>query len=418
MSGRRPGLIFIFITLFLDIVGIGLVIPILPKLLESFLGNDTSQAARYYGFFAATYAVMQLIFAPVLGGLSDRFGRRAVLLTALFGSSLDYLLMAFAPSWGWLLLGRALSGLSGASIGPATAYIADVSPPEKRAANFGLIGMAFGLGFIAGPALGGLLGHYGLRVPFFVAAGLTFLNMLYGFFVLPESLPKENRRPFTLKNANPLGTLVALKKYPVVIGLAASYFLVGLAQRGLENVWVLYTGYRYQWDVRHVGLSLTAVGLAAAVVQGGLVRRIIPALGERKTLVFGMAVALVSSVCYGLATQGWMIYAIIAFGAFGGLAQPAAMGLMSRAVPPTEQGLLQGGLSSMSSITQVVGPPIASNLFSTFVGPGAPVELPGISFFVGAVFILGGLVLAVRTFRRLDARSPDVTPAAAAEPGV
>lgn len=400
MTSRKAGLGFILVTLFLDILGIGLIVPILPRLLASFLDDDTVRAAPYLGWFIAVYALMQFVFSPILGSLSDRFGRRTVLLTSLFGSGVDYLLLAFAPSLGWLFLGRVIAGLTGASIGTATAYIADVSPPEKRAQNFGFVGMAFGLGFIAGPALGGILGGTSLRLPFFVAAGLTVINALWGYFVLPESLEPENRRAFSWSRANPIGAMVALGKYPVVLGLTTTVFFLNLAQRGLESNWVLYTQFRYHWGVAATGASLAVVGLGAAIVQGGLVRRIIPALGERRALVVGILIGAFAFALYGLAPQGWMIFVILPFSSLGAIVGPSVQGLLSKAVPANEQGMLQGGLASLNSVTTMVGAPIATGLFAFFISSSAPFALPGVSFFVGSGFMLVALGFAMRTFSR------------------
>ena len=277
---RRPALGFIFVTLFLDVLGIGLIIPILPKLVENFHGGDTVAASHSVGLLSSLYALMQFLCAPVLGNLSDRFGRRPVILASLFGGGLDYILLAFAPSLGWFYVGRVIAGMSGANFTAATAYIADISTPEKRAANFGIIGAAFGLGFITGPALGGWLGSYSLKLPFLVAAGLSLANWLYGFFVLPESLVPENRRRFDWSRANPLGSLLALRRYPMVGGLALSTFLSGTAMLILHSLWALYTEYRFHWTPTAVGGSLAFVGLLAAIVQGGLARFIVPKLGE------------------------------------------------------------------------------------------------------------------------------------------
>lgn len=399
MTARKPALGFIFVTLFLDILGIGLIIPILPKLVIQLQGGNVAAAAHTVGLLAALYSLMQFVFAPILGSLSDHFGRRKVILGSLFGSGLDYLLLAFAPNLAWFYVGRIVAGITGANITAATAYIADVSPPEKRAANFGLIGAAFGLGFIAGPALGGLLGNHDLRLPFFVAAGLTFANWLYGFFVLPESLAPENRRDFSWSRANPVGSLAALQRHPLVLGLAVSFFLVNLANFGLHATWVLYTGYRYGWTPGQVGWSLAVVGITAAIVQGGLARRIIPALGEVRSITVGYAIAAVCFAGYGLAPQGWMIYAILVVGSFGGIGGPAAQGLISRNVADNEQGAVQGALTSLSSIAGFLAPVIATSLFSYFIGPSAPVHLPGVSFFVGAALVLASLAVALRSIK-------------------
>ena len=399
---RKPALGFIFVTLFLDILGIGLIIPILPKLIEELSGGNVSAASSTYGWLAALYALMQFICAPVLGSLSDRFGRRPVILGSLLGSALDYLLLAFAPTLPWFFLGRIIAGITGANITAASAYIADISPPEKRAANFGIIGAAFGLGFIAGPALGGFLGNtsYGLRVPFFVAAGLTAVNWLYGMFVLPESLVPEHRRSFTWGRANPVGSLLALKRFPVVLGLVETYFLSNLAHQVLPSTWVLYTGYRYHWTPKEVGASLAVVGIMAAIVQGGLARKIIPKLGERRSIILGFINGTIFMTAYGLATQGWMIYALLVVGSFGSIANPAIQGLISRGVPPNEQGAVQGSLSSLASVAGFIGPLVFTGLFGFFISPRAPVQVPGVAFFTGAGLILLALVLALRSFRK------------------
>jgi MFS transporter, DHA1 family, tetracycline resistance protein len=403
MRPRKPALAFIFVTLVLDILGIGLIIPILPQLIKTLCGDNVPAAARIFGSLAALYSMMQFVFAPVLGSLSDRFGRRAVILCSLFGSGLDYLVLAFAPSLPWFFAGRIVAGITGANIAASSAYIADVSPPEKRAGNFGLIGAAFGLGFIAGPALGGFLGQFGLRVPFLVAAGLTLLNWLYGLFVLPESLPRDNRRAFSWKRSNPVGSLLALKRYPVVLGLTGTFFLIGLAHQAFPSTWVLYTGYRYQWSSAQVGLSLAIVGTMAAIVPGGLARRIVPALGERRSIVIGLTNATIVMSCYGMASRGWVVYVILVLGSLGAIAMPAIQGLISRCVPLNEQGAVQGSLASLSSVAGIIGPPLATGLFGFFISPRAPVQVPGIAFFWGSFLIFCALLLALRSFRKQSA---------------
>ena len=400
MRDRKPALIFIFFTLFLDILGIGLIIPILPKLVEKLQGGDVAAAAHTVGILSALYAAMQFVFAPILGSLSDRYGRRPVILGSLFGSGLDYILLAFAPTLSLFYVGRIVAGITGANITAASAYIADVSPPEKRAANFGIIGAAFGLGFIAGPALGGFLGSKDLRLPFLVAAGLTMANWLYGYFVLPESLAKENRRSFSWGRANPVGSFAALTRYPVVAGLAVTSFLLNLAQFSLHATWVLYTGHRYGWNPGQVGWSLATVGIMAAVVQGGLTRRIIPAIGEKKALTIGLILGAFSMFGYGLATEGWMIYVILVIGSTGGIAGPASQGLISRNVADNEQGAVQGALTSLTSIAGIFGPLIGTSLFGYFISSNAPFQLPGAPFLVGGVITLVALFLALRTLAK------------------
>jgi DHA1 family tetracycline resistance protein-like MFS transporter len=403
---RKPALGFIFVTLVLDILGIGLIIPILPKLIEQLSGAVVSAAAHTFGWLAALYCLMQFLCAPLLGSLSDRFGRRPVILGSLFGSGLDYLLLAFAPTLPWFFLGRIVAGITGANITAANAYIADVSPPEKRAANFGLVAAAFGLGFIAGPALGGWLGHYGLRVPFFVAAGLTLLNWLYGMFVLPESLPRDQRRAFDWKRANPIGSFVALKRHPELFGLTETFFLMHMAHQVFPATWVLYTGYRYQWTPSQIGLSLALVGVMAAIVQGGLARRIIPALGERRSIIVGLTNATIFFSLYGLATQGWMIYVLILTGSFGGIAMPALQGLVSRSVPLNEQGAVQGALGSLASLAGILGPVLATGLFGHFIREGATVKIPGAAFFCGSLLMLSAMLLALRAFNKSAPPTP------------
>ena len=397
---RKPALGFIFVTLVLDILGIGLIIPILPKLIEQLSGGNVSAASHTFGWLASLYSLMQFGFAPVLGSLSDRFGRRTVILASLLGSGFDYLLLAFAPSLPWFFLGRIIAGITGANITAANAYIADVSPPEKRAANFGLVAAAFGLGFIAGPALGGLLGNYGLRVPFYAAAALTFLNWLYGLLVLPESLPREQRRAFDWKRANPIGSFVALRRHPELRSLTETYFLISLAHQVFPSTWVLYTGYRYHWTPREVGLSLALVGVMAAIVQGGLARKIIPKLGERRSIVIGLTNATVFIALYGLASQGWMMYVLLTLGSFGGIAMPALQALVSRCVPLNEQGAVQGALASLASLAGILGPLLATGLFGYFISGKAPAHLPGAAFFASSLLVFIGLLLALRAFKK------------------
>jgi len=391
---------FILVTLFLDVLGLGIVIPVLPELVTDFLDGDASRAASYYGLLASSFALMQFLFAPVLGALSDRFGRRPVLLIALFGFGVNYLILAWAPTLAWLFLARAVSGIMGASFTTAHAYIADISTPQNRAANFGLAGAAFGLGFIFGPALGGLLGHWGPRVPFLVSAGIVLINWLYGLLILPESLPPERRRKVTLREANPLGGIALLGKYPLVAGLAVTFVLVSLAQRGMESIWVLYTHYRYGWEELQNGLALALVGLMGALVQGVLVRRVVPRLGERRAILISLTIATIAYVLYGFAFHPAMLLTIIFFGALAGIGPPAIQSLVAGTVSPREQGATQGALTSLMSMTAIVAPLITTQLFSACTGDDAVIELPGIPFFAGALFMALSLPLLLRTFRR------------------
>ena len=401
---RRAAMIFILITLFIDVLGIGIIVPVLPELVKQLVGGGTATAGRYVGIIAASYATMQFFFAPLLGALSDRFGRRPIILVSLFGLGIDYLIQGFAPTIGWLFFGRVLAGIMGASFTTANAYIADVSEPENRARNYGLIGVVFGVGFIFGPALGGLLGGHDLRLPFFVSAALALLNWVYGFFVLPESLAPEHREPFSWRKASPWGSIGNLKSYPLVAGLAVVFVFFSLAQRGLENVWVLYTGFRYGWDERANGLALALVGVMAALVQGVLVRPVIARLGERRTAVVGLTIATGAFLGYGLATRGWMVLAVIVAGSLGGLAGPAIQSMVAGSVSPSEQGKVQGALTALMSLTAIVAPLVfTAGLFSYFTSERAAFALPGAPFLLGALLCLFGIVETVRLFRRLPA---------------
>ena len=396
-------MVFILVTLFIDILGIGIIIPILPELIKELLGSD-AQAAVYYGVIISTYATMQFLCAPVLGALSDRYGRRPVILISLFGLGTDYLIQGWAPSISWLFLGRILAGIMGSSITTANAYIADVSTPETRARNYGFVGAAFGLGFIFGPALGGLLGGVSLRLPFFVAAGLALVNWLYGYFVLPESLAPEHRSAVSWRRMNPIASLRRLGTYPLVAGLAVAFLFASMAQRGLENVWVLHSAYRYGWDMQTNGLTLGLVGVMAVLVQGLLIKPIVTRIGERRTVSVGLTASMLAFLAYGLASEGWMVPIIIVFGALGGIALPAIQGLVAGTVLPSEQGKIQGAFTSLTSLTAIFSPLIfTSGLFSFFTSAAAPVLLPGAPFFLGALLVLVSLILLARLFSRLPA---------------
>ncbi len=397
-------MIFIFVTMFIDILGLAIIVPILPELIGELLGRDASSTGRYLGVIVAVYALMQFLFAPVLGALSDRFGRRPIILISLFGFGIDYLIQGWAPSIGWLFVGRFIAGVMGASITTANAYIADVSTPDTRARNFGFVGVAFGLGFTLGPALGGVLGAIHLRLPFFVAAALALVNWLYGFFVLPESLAPEHRRAVSLGNMNPMASLRRLRAYPLVAGLAFAVLFSSLAQRGMENVWVLHAGYRYGWDTQTNGLTLALVGVMAILVQGLLVRPTVRRLGERRTIMLGLTVSTLAFLGYGLASEGWMVLVLIVFGALAGLAMPAIQGLVAGTVGPSEQGEIQGALTSLTSLTSIFAPLIfTAGLFSFFTSNAAPIALPGAPFLLGSILFAVSLVVLIRLFRRLPA---------------
>jgi MFS transporter, DHA1 family, tetracycline resistance protein len=398
---KKPAALgFIFVTLLIDITGFGIVIPVFPDLIKKLTHSDLSHAAQWSGWLLFAYSVMQFLFAPVLGNLSDKYGRRPVLLGSLLGFSVDYFFLAFAPSIWWLFAGRIIAGITGASITTASAYIADVSTPENRAQNFGIIGAAFGLGFILGPALGGFLGDFGLKIPFITAAGLALLNVLYGYFVLPESLSKENRRPFEWRRANPWGSLMQLKKYPSVSGLIVSLILIYLAAHAVQSTWTFFTMQRFNWSKSLVGYSLGLVGLLSGLVQGLLIRVTIPKLGQKKSIVYGLLMYTVGLFLFAFASQGWMMFAILVIYCLGGIAGPALQGLISGQIPSNEQGELQGGLTSLMSVTSIIGPPMMTNLFAWFTGKAAPVHFPGAAFFAGAVLMLVSTLLAALSFKR------------------
>lgn len=394
---KNAALIFIFITVLVDVIGLGIIIPVMPALIMELIGSGLSDASLYAGWITFVYACTQFLFAPVIGGLSDRFGRRPVLLLSLLGFGLDYILLGFAPTIVWLFIGRFLSGITGASYTTASAYIADVSPPEKRAQNFGIIGAAFGLGFIIGPVAGGILGEYGSRVPFFAAAGLTLLNVLYGYFILPESLPEEKRRAFSWKRANPLGSLRQLFKYKKIAGLVGVFFLVYVANHATQSTWTYFTMEKFSWSELTVGLSLGVVGISVVIVQGGLTRIVIPKIGSNRTVYFGLFMYILGFLGFAFAGEGWMMFAIIAPFCIGGLATPALQGLISNEVPENAQGELQGGLTSLISFSAIFGPPVMTNLFGYFTSEAAPVQFPGAPFFLAAILTLIAMLWATRS---------------------
>lgn len=398
---QNAATVFILVTLLLDTLGIGLIIPVGPRLVASFLGGSLADASRYFGALFALYSAMQFVFAPVLGGLSDRFGRRAVILPSLLGAAASYLLSALAPALSWLFVGRVIAGITGASFSAATAYIADTTPPEKRAQSFGLVGAAFGLGFVVGPIIGGALGDIDLRLPYFVAAGLNFVNFLYGLFVLPESLRPEARRPFSLLRANPFGSLRNLGRHPTVLGLTGTITCGYMAQMMLQSVWTLSNQARYGWSNTDVGVSLGIVGVATALVQGGLIRVVMPRFGERRVLVGGLVLSAAGFVGFGFAPSGAVLYALLFPFALGGVSGPATQALITREVGPSEQGELQGSLASLASLTAIAGTLLGTTLLSRFGPETARPHVPGAPYFAAACFPVIGLILAARLFARM-----------------
>lgn len=385
---------FIFITLLIDVTGFGLIIPVFPKLIEQLIHGGISEASKYGGWLTFAYAFMQFLFAPVLGNLSDKYGRRPVLLFSLAGFGIDYILLSIAPTIGWLFLGRIIAGITGASFTTATAYIADISTNENRAQNFGMIGAAFGLGFIIGPVIGGVLGQYGARLPFVVAAVLALLNALYGYFVLPESLGKDNRRPFSWKRANPLGSLVQLKKYPSMGGLIGALVLVYIAAHAVQSTWTFINIEKFQWTEAMIGYSLGMVGLLVAIVQGGLMRFINPLLGNEKSVYVGLTLYALGLLLFAFASSTWMMFVFLIPYCLGGIAGPALQSIISGQVPSNEQGELQGALTSLMSLTSIVGPLVMTYLFAYFTKNNAPVHFAGAPFLLGAVLMLVSAVIS------------------------
>jgi MFS transporter, DHA1 family, tetracycline resistance protein len=401
---RGAAVAFIFVTILLDTLALGVIIPVLPKLVESFVDNDTASAARIFGLFGTAWALMQFFFSPILGGLSDRFGRRPVVLLSNFGLALDYVLMALAPSLSWLFVGRVISGITSASISTSFAYIADITPAEQRAAVFGKVGAAFGAGFILGPALGGLLGGMDPRLPFWVAAGLSFANTLYGLLILPESLPKDRRSPFRWKSANPLGALHLLRSDRVLAGLSVANFFAQLAHVVLPSTFVLYATYRYGWDAATVGLTLAMVGICAMAVQGAAIGPIVKRFGERRALLLGLGCGAIGFLIFGAAPTGQQFWLGIPVMALWGVSGAAIQALMTRLVPPDQQGQLQGATSSVQSLSQLVGPFLFTLTFAWLIGAQAPMKLPGAPFLLASALLLLALAIAARTLSIARAR--------------
>jgi DHA1 family tetracycline resistance protein-like MFS transporter len=399
---RRAALAFIFITIVLDMLAVGMIVPVLPKLVANFLGGDTAKAARMYGLFGTVWALMQFIFAPVLGTMSDRFGRRPIVLLSNFGLGLDYILMALAPTLSWLFVGRVISGITAASVPAASAYIADVTPEEKRAKAFGMLGAAFGLGFIVGPAVGGLLGHISPRLPFWVAAALSLINAMYGLFVLPESLRPDQRAPFSWKRANPVGSLKLLRSHHELFGLAGATFLSALAHDSLPSTFVLYADYRYGWTTRTMGFVLATVGICYALIQGTLVGRIVGRLGERAALIVGLLFGALGFAIYGFAAYGWIFWLGIPLMSIWGISGPTAQGMMCRRVSPSEQGQLQGAISSLRGISGMLGPALFTLTFAAFIGRWREFQLPGAPFLLSSILLLVAMATVASLRRETD----------------
>jgi DHA1 family tetracycline resistance protein-like MFS transporter len=394
---RGAAVAFIFVTILLDMLALGLILPILPKLVESFVDNDTAHAARIFGVFGTAWALMQFIFSPVLGSLSDRFGRRPVVLLSNLGLALDYVLMALAPSLIWLFVGRVISGITSASVSTAFAYISDITPPERRAAVFGKVGAAFGAGFVIGPAIGGLLGDADPRLPFWVAAALSFANTVYGFLILPESLPHDRRAPFRWKSANPLGALRLLRSDRILTGLSLVNFFAQLAHVVLPSTFVLYATYRYGWDAKTVGVTLAMVGVCAMVVQGAGIGPIVRLFGERLALLLGLFCGAAGFLIFAAAPTGPLSWLGIPVMSLWGVSGAATQSLMTKQVAPDQQGQLQGANSSVQSLSQLLGPFVFTLTFAYFIGDRTPLHLPGAPFFLASALVLLALAIGVGT---------------------
>ena len=390
---------FIFITLLIDIIGFGIILPVTPTLIVQLKQVDISTASKYGSWLMFAYASMQFLSAPFFGSLSDKYGRRPILLFSLLGFGIDYLFMAIAPTYAWLFVGRLIAGFTGASITTGFAYIADVSTKENRAKNFGLVGAAFGLGFIIGPVIGGLLGKYGARTPFYAAAFLALINCLYGFFVLPESLSKENRRAFDIKRSNPIAALLRLKRYPSLTGLVVAILFVYLASHAVQSNWSYFTMYVFKWDEKMVGISLGVVGLLVAIVQGGLTRVINPKIGNEKSIYIGLMLYAIGMFLFAIATQSWMMFVFLIPYCFGGIAQPALQAVMAGKVPANEQGELQGALTSVMSAAAIVGPLVMNNLFFYFSHSQAPFQFAGAPFLLGGILMCSALIIALKNLQ-------------------
>ncbi len=399
-SNKKAAINFIFITILLDVVGFGIIIPVLPELLSQMKNIDFNEASKYGGYLLFAFAIAQFLFSPVIGNLSDQYGRRPVLLISMFGFGLDYLILAFAPTYAWLLIGRVIAGITGASFTTANAYIADISTPENRAKNFGMVGAAFGVGFIIGPLLGGLLGEIGVRIPFFTAAGLSFINFLYGYFILPESLAPENRRKFSWKRANPAGTLIQLSKYKQIRVLMIAYIFLNLAHHAVQSNWTYFTMYRFEWGEGMVGFSLAFVGLLVGIVQAVLAQKSADKIGISKSIYYGIGLYTIGMFLFAFASTSWMMFVFLIPYCLGGIAMPNLQSFMVGKVPANEQGELQGGLTSLVSMTTIFGPIMMTGIFYHFTKDDAPFHFPGSAFFLGGLFMIVSFLITYFLLRK------------------
>ncbi|KQS92597.1 TCR/Tet family MFS transporter [Chryseobacterium sp. Leaf394] len=399
-SRKSAAIGFIFITLLIDVIGIGIILPVIPKLIEELIHGSVNEAAKYGGWLGFAYAFTQFIFSPVIGNLSDKYGRRPVILISLFGFAVDYVFLALAPTIWLLFVGRVIAGITGASFTTASAYIADISTDTDRAKNFGMIGAAFGLGFIIGPLFGGVLGHFGPRVPFYAAAVLCLVNFLYGYFILPESLDKDKRREFDWKRANPIGSLKFLLKHRELSGLVLSLFLIYIAGHAVQTNWTYFTQSEFKWSTAMVGFSLAVVGVLVALVQGVLIRYTTPKLGEYKSIYLGLAFYAVGMLFFSFATEGWMMFVILIPYCLGGICGPALQSVISKNVDAKEQGELQGALTGLMSITAAIGPPLMTYLFYKFSERNAEFRFPGAPFFLAFIMMSVSVVITYYAFEK------------------
>ena len=415
---ERRALAVVLATLFLDVIGFGIVMPVMPDLITTLTGAPLGEAARIGGWLLGSFAGMQFLFGPVMGGLGDRFGRRPVLLACLVAFGIDYIVMGLAPNIAWLFASRALAGMAGASFVPASAYVADITPPERRAQNFGLIGAAFGLGFVVGPSLGGLLGQIGVRVPFFAAGALALVNAGLGYFLLPESLPVGRRRPFTIARANPFGTFAAIARHRGTLPLFAAWFLWMLAHQSYPSTWAFYTKLKFGWSEAAIGLSLGYTGLLMALGQAFVSRRLIPAIGERRAILLGLTLGLVGFTGNALAPQGWMVYVVMTFAALQGLVFPSMNSTLTRLVAHDQQGELQGGVASLQSMASILGPPVLTGAFQHFTRSDVRPWLPGAPYFMAAALTLAAMAVVTFLARGVFRRAAEAAAAAKAAPAV
>jgi DHA1 family tetracycline resistance protein-like MFS transporter len=413
-TNERRALAVVLSALLIDTIGFGIIIPVMPDLIVGLTHTSLGEAARRSGWLMGVFAAMQFLFGPVMGGLGDRFGRRPVIILCMLTFGLDYLVMGLAPTFGWLFVSRAVAGISGATFVPASAYIADITPPERRAQSFGLIGAAFGLGFTIGPAIGGLLGGFGTRAPFFVAAGLALINAMCGLFLLPESLPPERRRAFQIKRANPFGTFASLARHHGAMPLFAAWFLWMLAHQSYPSTWAFFTKLKFGWSDHAVGASLAYAGFTLALAQAFVTRRLIPAIGERRAILLGLGIGLVGFLGNALVPQGWMVYLVLSVAALQGLVYPSMNSTLSRSVAANEQGELQGGVASLQSVSAIVGPPVLTGVLARFTREGATVRFPGAAFAVAAALTACAFVIVAFLARKIFARSAAAWQASAA----